>query len=134
MAFGNESIEWNDEIEGLVEELEEQSAERELTREERALIDVVDTVRLIEEGDGLHDFWQSGLDHQRVINSFDMVGASALVDVFNASQWCQSRTEDRGEYSDVESNHLSEIEEDLFEALKELNDQVEEFIEDELEI
>ncbi|MEO5713044.1 MAG: hypothetical protein ABIT37_06110 [Luteolibacter sp.] len=87
MTFDHEPIEWDDEITLLIDRLEEKSAEGGLTRQERALMDVVETVQLLDpEGDGLHEFWQSALDHSRIINSFDLIGSSAMVDVLNASQ------------------------------------------------
>lgn len=133
MTFDYEPIEWSDEIMVLIDELDEKSADEGLSREERALVDVVETVQLLDpEGDGLHDFWQSGIDHRRIINSFDMVGSSAMVDVLNASQWCQTRSSDRDQYSETESEYLASIEEDMYEALSELVEQVEEFVEDEL--
>ena len=84
------------------------------------------------EGDGLHEFWQSELDHRRIINSFDLVGSSAMVDVLNASQWCQTRNADLDQYSETEADYLASIEDDLHDALSELPEQVAEFIEDEL--
>lgn len=132
MTFGNITVEWSEDVELLVDRLEEESEERDLTREERALVDVVETVQLLGEGDGLHDFWQSNTPHSRVITSFDLVGASSMVDVLNSSRWCQSRPEDRAQYSETESDHLAESEEDLYEALTEINEQICEFIEDEL--
>lgn len=129
MNFDHEPIEWDDEITLLIDKLEEKSAEGGLTREERALMDVVETVQLLDpEGDGLHEFWQTPLDHRRIINSFDLVGSSAMVDVLNASQWCQTRNT---EYTETESDYLASIEEDLYEALSTLAEQVSEFVEDE---
>ena len=55
-----------------------------------------------------------------------------MVDVLNASQRCQTRNEDRGQYITTESEYLATIEEDLYDALGELPDLVGEFIEDEL--
>jgi hypothetical protein len=55
-----------------------------------------------------------------------------MVDVLNASQWCQTRNADRDEYSETEADYLASIEEDLYQALGELPDLVEEFVEDEL--
>jgi hypothetical protein len=52
--------------------------------------------------------------------------------VLNASQWCQTRNADRDEYSETEADYLASIEEDLYQALGELPDLVEEFVEDEL--
>jgi len=133
MTFDYEPIEWNDEILVLVDSLDEKAADEGLEREERALLDVIETVQLLDpQGDGLHDFWQSGLDHQRIINSFDLIGSSAMVDVLNASKWCQSRSESRDDYSETESEYLASIEEDMYEALNELPDLVDDFIEEEL--
>lgn len=125
--------EFSDEIEILVDNLEQESNDRPLTREERALIDILDTVKLIEEGEGLNEFWLSSLDHSRIINSFELVGASTLVDTFNSSQWCQSASSDRSQYSPTEADYLAGIEEEYFEALPDLPEMLETFIEDELD-
>jgi len=130
--FAHEAIEWPEEVEELVERLESESTERKLTREERAIMDVYDTVALLEAEDGLHGFWQSGMNHQRVINSFELIGATGLVDPLNASRWCETRPEDRYEYSETEEEYLSTIEEELFEGMDELVDLVLAFMEDEL--
>ena len=133
MTFDHEPIEWDDEITLLIDRLEEKSADGGLTRSERALMDVVETVQLLDpEGEGLHEFWQSALDHPRIINSFDLIGSSAMVDVLNASQWCQTRDADRDQYTETESDYLATIEEDLYEALNDLPDLIVEFIADEL--
>ena len=133
MTFEHEPIEWDDEITLLIDRLDEKSSKSGLTREERALMDVVETVQLLDpEGEGLHEFWQTALDHRRIINSFDMVGSSAMVDVLNASQWCQTRSADLDQYTETEADYLSSIEEDLYDALSELPDLVDEFVEDEL--
>lgn len=131
MKFGYEPIEWDDEITLLIDSLEEKSADGGgLTREERAIMDIVETLQLLDlEGEGLHEFWQTPVDHGRIITSFDMVGATGVVDSINASQWCQTR---KTEYTETESDYLSEIEDELYEALSELPDLVAEFIEDEL--
>lgn len=133
MTFEREPIEWDDEITMLIENLEEKAEEGGLSRKERALLDVVETVQLLDpEGESLHEFWQTPLNHRRIINSFDMVGASAMVDVLNASQWCQTRDADLDQYTETEGEYLAGIEEELDAALSELPDQVAEFIEDEL--
>ena len=133
MTFEREPIEWDDEITMLIENLEEKAEEGGLSRKERALLDVVETVQLLDpEGESLHEFWQTPLNHRRIINSFDMVGASAMVDVLNASQWCQTRDADLDLYTETEGEYLAGIEEELDAALSELPDQVAEFIEDEL--
>ncbi|MGB6219515.1 hypothetical protein [Haloferula sp.] len=130
--LSQEPIEWPDEVEVLVDRLENESAERALSREERALMDVYETVPVLESEDCLHDFWQSGVDHQRVINSFDLVGAATLVDPLNASRWCQTKSEDRNDYSGTEADYLATIEEEIPTGLDELVDLVIEFIEEEL--
>ena len=130
--FSHEPIEWPDEVEVLVDRLESESAERKLTREERAVMDVYETVPMLESEDGLHGFWQSGVNHQRVIGSFELIGATTLVDPLNASRWCETRPEDRYDYSETEEEYLSTIEEELFEGMDELVDLVLTFIEEEL--
>jgi hypothetical protein len=130
--FSHEPIEWPDEVEILVDRLEGESAERPLTRAERALLDVYETVPVLESEDCLHEFWQSGVDHQRVINSFDLIGAATLVDPLNASRWCETRSQDRQDYSETEADYLATIEEELPAGLDELIDLVLEFIEEEL--
>jgi hypothetical protein len=130
--FSQEPIEWPEKVEILVDRLEGESSERALTREERALMDVYETVPVLESEDGLHGFWQSGVDHQRVINSFELLGATTLVDALNASRWCETRSEDRQDYSETEADYLATIEEDLAAALDELVDLVLDFMEEEL--
>ena len=130
--FSHESIEWPDEVEVLVDRLETEAAERKLTREERALMDVYETVALLDGEDGLHGFWQSGVNHQRVINSFELVGATTLVDPLNASRWCETRPEDRYDYSETEEEYLCTIEEELFEGMGDLVDIVLTYMEEEL--
>ncbi len=127
-----ENIEWPDEIEALIDRLEGESAERDLTREERALLDIYETVPILESEDCLHEFWQSGIDQQRIISSFDLIGATAIVAPLNASRWCETRAEDRGDYSETEADHLATIEEELSEGLGELIDLILDFIEEEL--
>ena len=130
--LSHEPIEWPDEVELLVDRLESEWAKRALNREERALMDVYETVPLLESQDGLHGFWQSGVNHQRVINSFELIGAATLVDPLNASRWCETRPEDRNEYSETEEEYLATIEEELFEGRDELPDLLLAFIHEEL--
>jgi hypothetical protein len=133
MTFGPEPVEWDDQITLLIDQLEEKAIDGALTRQEQALMDVVEAVELLQaDGDGLHDFWQSPLDHRRIIKSFDVIGSSAMVDVLNASQWCQSRPAERDLYTETESDHLASIEEDLHDALGELPDLLAEFVDEEL--
>jgi hypothetical protein len=130
--FPQDPIEWPDEVEVLVDRLESESTGRALTREERALMDVYETVPLLESEDGLHEFWQSAINHQRIINSFDLIGATTLVDPLNASRWCGTRSQDRSDYSETESDYLATIEEELPAAMDELIDLVLDFMEEEL--
>ncbi len=130
--FSQEPIEWPEQVELLVERLEEEASERSLSREERALMDVVETVPVIEGEDGLHGFWHSGVNHQRVIKSFDLIGATIIADALNSSQWCETRGDDRSAYSETEEEYLCTIEEELAAGMDELADLVLEFIEDEL--
>jgi hypothetical protein len=130
--FSQEPIEWPEKVEILVDRLESESSGRDLSREERALMDVYETVPILESEDCLHEFWQSGIDHQRVINSFELIGATSLVDPLNASRWCATRCEDRIDYSETEADYLATIEEDLPAAMDELVDLVLGFIEEEL--
>lgn len=129
----SENTEFGDDIDLLVSELEESSEDRELTRGERAVIDVVDAVRLIENGEGLHEFWQSDLNHRQIMNSFDIVGSERMVDAIKAGQWCETRLQDRSLYTETEADYLSELEEELYEAIAEVPEILEEFIEDGME-
>lgn len=131
--LSQEPIEWPDEIEVLIDKLEGEAAEREFSREERALLDIYETVPILQSEDCLHEFWQSGIDHQRIINSFELIGATALVDPMNASRWCGARNEDRNDYTESETEYLSTIEEELEAGMDELVDLVLEFIEEEME-
>ena len=127
-----ETIEWPDLIEVLIDQLENESSERDFTREERALMDIYETVPILQSDDSLHEFWQSGIDQQRIINSFELIGATSLVDPLNASRWCETRPEDRNDYSDTEANHLATIEEELIGGMGELIALVLDFIEEEM--
>lgn len=127
-----ETIEWPDPIEVLIDQLENESSERDFTREERALMDIYETVPILQSDDSLHEFWQSGIDQQRIINSFELIGATSLVDPLNASRWCETRPEDRNDYSETEANHLATIEEELVDGMDELIDLVLAFIEEEM--
>ena len=129
MSF-SANTEFGEDIDILLGDLEAASEDRDLTREERAVIDVVDTIRLIEGGEGLHEFWQTDLDHSRVMNSFDIVGTERMVDAIKAGQWCETRLEDRSLYTETEADYLSELEEEMYEAITEVPDILAEFIEE----
>lgn len=130
--FSQEPIAWPDKIEILIDDLENEAISRDLGREERALMDVYETVPILESRDCLHEFWQSSIDHQRVISSFDLIGASTIVDALNASRWCQTHKQDREDYSETEAEYLATIEEELPAGMDELVDLMLEFIADEI--
>ncbi len=130
--LSQETIEWPDQIEVLIDRLENESSERDFTREERALMDIYETIPILQSDDSLHEFWQSGIDHQRIINSFEFIGATSLVDPLNASRWCETRPEDRNDYSETEANHLATIEEELIDGMDELIDLLLVFVEEEI--
>lgn len=130
--FSQEPIEWPDKIEVLIDQLESEAGERDLTREERAVVDVYETVPILQSEDCLHEFWQSGIDHQRTINSFELIDATVLVDAMNAGRWCGARNEDRNDYSENETELLATIEEDVPGGIDDLADLLIEFIEEEL--
>ena len=132
MMMPQEKVEWPDPIEGLIDQLENESSERDFTREERALMDIYETVPILQSDDSLHEFWQSGIDQQRIINSFELIGATSLVDPLNASRWCETRPEDRNDYSETEANHLATIEEELIDGMDELIDLLLVFVEEEI--
>ena len=130
--LSQETIEWPDQIEVLIDRLENESSERDFTREERALMDIYETIPILQSDDSLHEFWQSGIDHQRIINSFELIGATSLVDPLNASRWCETRPEDHNDYSETEANHLATIEEELIDGMDELIDLLLVFVEEEI--
>jgi hypothetical protein len=132
LMLSQETIAWPNPIEVLIDQLENESSKRDFTREERALMDIYETVPILQSDDSLHEFWQSGMDHQRIINSFELIGATSLVDPLNASRWCETRPEDRNDYSETEANHLATIEEELIDGMDELIELVLDFIEEEI--
>ena len=83
--LSHEPIEWPDEVELLVDRLESESAERVLSREERALMDVLGDRATAGEPDGFQGFWQSGVNGQRGIASAELVAATTLVDPLKAA-------------------------------------------------
>lgn len=95
-------------------------------------MDIYETIPILQSDDSLHEFWQSGIDHQRIINSFELIGATSLVDPLNASRWCETRPEGRNDYSETEANHLATIEEELIDGMDELIDLVLDFVEEEI--
>ncbi|BDS05726.1 hypothetical protein NT6N_07660 [Oceaniferula spumae] len=131
--FSQEPIEWPDEVEVLIDQLESEAPERDLSREERAVMDIYETVPILQSEDCLHEFWQSGIEHQRIINSFELIGSTIVVDAMNASRWCGTRSEHRNDYTETEADHLATIEEELEAGMDELIDLLMDFIEEEMD-
>ena len=52
--FLQEPIEWPDKVELLIDQLESEATERDLSREERALMDIYETVPVLQSEDCLH--------------------------------------------------------------------------------
>ena len=120
-------IAFSDDVEILIEELEQKD---ELSPKEKIILDVIDTINIVEE-DGLHGFWYSSLNTETSIKALDEIGAAELVDLIQSSQWCTSSASDRGELSETELTHLSELEEDLIPMLEDVPELLEEFLEEE---
>lgn len=122
-------LEFSEAIEELVEYLEA-DPDKELNEVERNIMNAVETANLTKE-EGLHGFWMSSLDHDGMLKSLDEVGAHALLDLFQSSQWCSTKSLDQ-ELNEVELDHLEEIESELTPLLADLPDQLQEYLEDEL--
>jgi hypothetical protein len=73
------------------------------------------------------------MNHQRIINSFELIGATSLVDPLNASRWCETRPEDRNDYTGTEADYLANIEEELVEGMEDLIELVMDFVEEEMD-
>jgi len=122
-------IEYTEDIEELIEDIEQDSEERQLSEKEQYIVNVVEATRGIEE-DGLLEFWQNTDDPEEVLKSFDAVGAYDLFDMLQSSQWCQAKT---SELTEAESAHLEEIESELALLLNDLPEILQDFFEDEEE-
>ena len=122
-------LDYSEAIEELIEVVEA-DPERELNEVEQNIMNAIEVANLIEE-EGLHGFWMSAIDHDSVLKSLDAVGAYSLLDLFQSSQWCSTKSPEQ-ELTEVESNHLEEIEEELIPMLQELPDQLKEYLEDEI--
>ena len=122
-------LDFNEAIEELIEEVEA-DPDKELSEVEQNVMNVIEVASLIEE-EGLHGFWMSALSHDAMLKSLDVVGAHALLDLFQSSQWCGTKSADQ-ELTEVESGHLEDIEEELTPLLLDLPDQLQEYMEDEI--
>ena len=122
-------LDFSENIEEFIEDIEA-DPERKLSEEEQNIMNVVEVASIIEE-EGLHVFWMSALNHEAMLKSLDEVGAPALLDLFQSSQWCSTKSPDQ-ELTEVELSHLEEIEEELTPMLDELPAQLQEYLEDEV--
>ena len=122
-------LEFNEAIEELIEDVEA-NPDKELSEGEQCIINSIEVATLIEE-EGLHGFWMSAIDHEAMLKSLDTVGAYSLLDLFQSSQWCSTKSPDQ-ELTEVELGHLEDIEEELVPLLQELPSQLQEYLEDEL--
>jgi len=122
-------LDFNEAIEELIEQVEV-DPDKELSEAEQNIMNSIEVATLIEE-EGLHGFWMSAIDHESVLKSLDSVGAYALLDLFQSSQWCSTKSPDQ-ELTGVELNHLEDIEEEVVPLLQELPDQLLEHLEDEI--
>lgn len=122
-------LDYSGAIEELIEDVEADS-EKVLSEGEQHIMNAIEVATLIEE-EGLHGFWMSAIDHEAALKSFDVVGAHALLDLFQSSQWCSTKSPEQ-ELTEVELSHLEDIEEELVPMLQELPGQLQEYLEDEL--
>ena len=118
----------SEQIEILLDEIEN-DPDRELSDKEQVIVEVIEAASLIEES-GLHAFWYSSLSEKIVIKAFDEIGAHEIIDLIQSSQWCTSCSDDRGEFSDTEENHLSGIEEELMPKLDDISELIEDYLEE----
>lgn len=121
-------IQLSEEIEILIEEVSNKD-DGEISLPEQIVFDVVEAANLIEE-DGLHAFWYSSLNTERVIRAFDSIGAFEVVDLIQSSQWCTSSSDDRSAFTNTEESYLAEIESELLPKFDELVDFIEEYLEE----
>ena len=122
-------LDYTEAIEELIEVVEA-DPERELSEAEQNIMNAIEVANLTEE-EGLHGFWMSAIDHDAVLKSLDAVGAYTLLDLFQSSQWCSTKSPDQ-ELTEVEASHLEEIEEELLPMIQELPDQLQEYLDDEI--
>jgi len=122
-------LEFSEAIEELIEDVEA-NPDKGLSEGEQCIMNSIEVATLIEE-EGLHGFWMSAIDHEAMMKSLDAVGAYSLLDLFQSSQWCSTKSPDQ-ELTEVELGHLEDIEEELVPLLQELPSQLQEYLEDEL--
>lgn len=122
-------LDFSEAIEELMEDVEADS-DKKLNEVEQNVMNVIEVASIIDE-EGLHGFWMSALNHDAVLKSLDVVGAHALLDLFQSSQWCSTKSPEQ-ELTEVELGHLEDIEQELTPLLADLPDQLEEYLEDEI--
>ena len=120
-------LEFTEAIEHLIEDIDA-DPEKTLTEVEQNIVNAIETANITEE-EGLHGFWMSPLNHDAMLKSLDEVGAHALLDLFQSTQWCSTKSPDQ-ELNEVELGHLEDIEEELTPMLTDLPDQLAEYLED----
>ena len=121
-------LNYSEAIEELIEEVEA-DPDKILSEVEQNIMNAVEVANITEE-EGLYGFWMSPLNHDAMLKSLDEIGAYALLDLFQSSQWCSTRSQDQ-ELNEVELGYLEEIESELTPMLTELPDQLQEYWDDE---
>ncbi len=122
-------LDFSEAIEELIEDVEA-DPDKTLTEVEQNIMNAVEVANITEE-EGLHGFWMSPLNHDALLKSLDDVGAHALLDLFQSSQWCGTKSPDQ-ELNEVELGHLEDIESELTPMLTELPGQLQEYLDDEI--
>jgi hypothetical protein len=122
-------LEFSEAIEELIEDVEA-DPDKTLSEVEQNIMNAVEVASITEE-EGLYGFWMSPLNHDAMLKSLDEIGAYALLDLFQSSQWCSTKSPDQ-ELNEVELGYLEDIESELTPMLTELPDQLQEYLEDEL--
>ena len=122
-------LEFSEAVEELIEDVEA-DPDKSLTEVEQNIMNAVETANITED-EGLYGFWMSPLNHEAMLKSLDEVGAYALLDLFQSSQWCSTKSPDQ-ELNEIELGHIEDIESELTPLLTDLPDQLQEYLEDEI--
>ncbi len=120
---------YSEAIEELIEDVEA-DPDKNLSEVEQNIMNAIEVANIIDE-EGLYGFWMSPLNHDAMLKSLDEIAAYALLDLFQSSQWCGNRNQDQ-ELSKDELAYLEEIESEITPLLRELPDQLQEYLEDEM--
>jgi hypothetical protein len=122
-------LEFSEAIEELIEDVEA-DPDKSLSEVEQNIMNAIEVASITEE-EGLYGFWMSPLNHDAMLKSLDEISAYALLDLFQSSQWCSTKSPDQ-ELNEVELGYLEDIESELTPMLSELPEQLQEYLEDEL--